>query len=147
MATVTGTVPTASGHGPDDRTDTPLPQAPAIVLVKTGDVPGRERRRQRGRGRDDPLRFTVTNTGNVTLTNVTLADTVGGVTINGGPIATLAVGAVDSTTFTGSYTITQADIDAGSFYNGHGHGDRRPGRPGHGSATADTPLPQPRRSS
>ena len=31
--------------------------------------------------------FMVTNTGNVTLTNVTLADTVGGVTIAGGPIA------------------------------------------------------------
>ena len=40
--------------------------------------------------------FSVTNDGNVTLTNVTLADTVGGVTISGGPIATLAVGATDS---------------------------------------------------
>jgi hypothetical protein len=53
----------------------------------------------------------------VTLTNVTLVDTVGGVTINGGPIASLAPAAVDSTTFTGSYTITQGDIDAGSFTN------------------------------
>ena len=48
---------------------------------------------------------------------MTLADTVGGVTISGGPIATLAVGATDSTTFTGSYTLTQADIDAGTFIN------------------------------
>ncbi len=61
--------------------------------------------------------FTVTNTGAVTLSGITLADTVGGVTISGGPIATLAPGAVDSTTFTGSYTVTQVDIDAGTFTN------------------------------
>jgi uncharacterized repeat protein (TIGR01451 family)/LPXTG-motif cell wall-anchored protein len=61
--------------------------------------------------------FTVENTGNVTLTDVTLADTVGGVTISGGPIATMAPGAVDTTTFTGSYVVTQGDIDAGTFDN------------------------------
>src|SRR5438874_223723 len=46
-----------------------------------------------------------------------VSDTIGGVTVVGGPLATLAVGATDDTTFTGSYAITQADIDAGSFYN------------------------------
>ena len=61
--------------------------------------------------------FTVENTGNVTLTNITLADTVGGVTITGGPIASLAPGARDSTTFTGTYTLTQTNINAGSFTN------------------------------
>ena len=55
------------------------------------------------------------NTGNVTLTNVTLSDP--DATVLGGPIASLAVGASDSTTFTGSYTVTQVDIDAGSFTN------------------------------
>jgi len=39
------------------------------------------------------------------------------VTIQGGPIATLAPGASDATTFTGSYSITQEDINAGSFTN------------------------------
>jgi uncharacterized repeat protein (TIGR01451 family) len=48
---------------------------------------------------------------------VTLSDTVGGVAVSGGPIASLAPGAVDTSTFTGSYTVTQADIDAGSFVN------------------------------
>ncbi|MEZ4636204.1 MAG: hypothetical protein R2856_14785 [Caldilineaceae bacterium] len=38
-------------------------------------------------------------------------------TILGGPISSLAPGAVDSTTFTGSYTVRQSDIDAGSFTN------------------------------
>lgn len=66
--------------------------------------------------------FTVTNTGNVTLTNVTLTDidvtdTVDGVTITGSPIGSLAPGAFDTITFTGSYTITPADIEAGHFFN------------------------------
>ena len=57
----------------------------------------------------------VTNTGNVTLTNVTITDN--NATVTGGPIATLAVGASDSTTFTAVHVITQADIDAGNVYN------------------------------
>jgi hypothetical protein len=59
--------------------------------------------------------FTVTNTGNVTLSNITVTDPL--VTVTGGPLASLAPGASDSDTFTASYTITQADIDAGSFSN------------------------------
>jgi hypothetical protein len=58
--------------------------------------------------------FTVTNTSNVTLTNVTVTDPL--FTVLGGPI-TLAPGASDSTTFTGSYTLTQADINAGQVAN------------------------------
>ncbi len=42
--------------------------------------------------------FTVTNTGNVTLTNVTVTDPK--VTVVGGPIASLAPGASNNTTFT-----------------------------------------------
>ena len=59
--------------------------------------------------------FSVTNTGNVTLTNVVVSDPL--VTILGGPIASLAPGVTDSTTYTASYTITQQDIDAGVFSN------------------------------
>jgi uncharacterized repeat protein (TIGR01451 family) len=59
--------------------------------------------------------FTVTNIGNVTLTNVDVADP--SISVFGGPIPSLGVGASDSTTFTGSYVVTQADIDAGSFTN------------------------------
>jgi hypothetical protein len=39
-----------------------------------------------------------------------------GLTITGNPIATLAVGASNST-IKGTYTITQADIDAGKVVN------------------------------
>ncbi|PRP65608.1 DUF7507 domain-containing protein [Nonlabens agnitus] len=38
-------------------------------------------------------------------------------TLTGGPIATLAPGAVDTATFSGSYTIQQSDIDAQSVSN------------------------------
>ena len=60
--------------------------------------------------------FAVTNEGNVTLTDVVVTDLVGGVTVVGGP-TTLDVGESDTTTFTGSYLITQADVDAGHFAN------------------------------
>ena len=60
--------------------------------------------------------FDVTNDGNVTLTNVTVVDTVGGVTMVSVP-TTLDVGETDSATFSASYAITQGDIDAGHFAN------------------------------
>src|SRR5690606_8734406 len=61
--------------------------------------------------------FKVKNTGNVTLTGVMVTDLVGGVTVTGGPIASLAPGAEDTTTFPATYTTPQADTDAGTFYN------------------------------
>ncbi|MEZ5191696.1 MAG: hypothetical protein R2734_03705 [Nocardioides sp.] len=55
----------------------------------------------------------MTNTGNTTLTGVTVNDPkVGTVTC---PVTTLAPGA--STTCTATYTITQADVDAGQVVN------------------------------
>lgn len=59
--------------------------------------------------------FVVTNTGNTILNAITITDN--NATINGGPLATLAIGAADSTTFTGFHTVTQDDIDAGVVYN------------------------------
>ena len=39
------------------------------------------------------------------------------VTVVGGPLASLAPGVTDTTTFSASYAITQADIDAGEVEN------------------------------
>ena len=65
--------------------------------------------------------FLVTNTGNVTLDPVTVADPkVGAVTC---PVTTLAPGA--STTCTATYTLLQADVDAGHVAQ-HGHRDGTP---------------------
>ena len=58
--------------------------------------------------------FTVRNIGAVTLTNVMVSDPL--VAVSGGPIE-LAPGAEDSTTFTATYLITPADLDAGQVYN------------------------------
>jgi len=42
-----------------------------------------------------------------------VADQGSGVSVSGSPIGSLAPGATDATTYTGTYTITQADVDAG----------------------------------
>lgn len=61
--------------------------------------------------------FVVTNTGNVTLADIAIVDPLPGLILSGGPLATLAPGAVDSTTFTGTYTVTQTDTDRGAVTN------------------------------
>ncbi|WP_230146720.1 cadherin-like domain-containing protein, partial [Pedobacter sp. Bi126] len=59
--------------------------------------------------------FVVTNTGTVPVTNIIVSDA--NATISGGPIASLAVGASDNSTFTGFHTLTQAEIDNGGVFN------------------------------
>ncbi|WP_341860924.1 Ig-like domain-containing protein [Gymnodinialimonas sp. 57CJ19] len=61
--------------------------------------------------------FTVTNTGNVTLTEqIVVTDTDIGATVNCGP-ATPNFGPGDSVTCTASYLVTQPDLENGSFVN------------------------------
>ncbi|WP_449353840.1 DUF7507 domain-containing protein, partial [Algoriphagus litoralis] len=60
--------------------------------------------------------FTVKNTGNVTIYDISVADDNANVTVTGGPIASLTPGMSDAT-ITGEYTLTQDDIDAGEFTN------------------------------
>jgi uncharacterized repeat protein (TIGR01451 family) len=55
--------------------------------------------------------FTVSNNENLPITNITLASS--GLTINGGPIASLSPGSSDTTTFTAIHVITQQDINNG----------------------------------
>ncbi len=123
QATTTGTDPYGndvtdqSGTANDNDTPlvTPINQGPQIALIKTADTSALGDPVQAG----DVITygFTVTNTGNVRLTNVTLTDVLAGLTISGGPIATLEPGAIDSTTFSGTYALTQADIIAGQVTN------------------------------
>ncbi|WP_373396576.1 hypothetical protein V8V91_17705 [Algoriphagus halophilus] len=59
--------------------------------------------------------FDVSNTGNVTLTDVTVSDPLSGLSaITSGPV-TLAPG--ENQVFTATYTITQSDMDAGQVDN------------------------------
>ncbi len=98
----------------DDPTVVGLCQDASIALIKEGMLPPPS-----GGGCPTPgdvieYTFTVVNTGNVDLTNITVTDPL--VTVAGGPI-NLAPGATDATTFTASYVLTQADIDAGFVEN------------------------------
>lgn len=106
-----------TGIGDADETDpdpdelnTPLDQNPEIATVKTldTDVSG-------GIAVGDQLTYTVkvTNTGDITLHNVSVTDVK--LTPNNANCPELAVG--ESCMLTGTYTVTQADKDAGIILN------------------------------
>jgi uncharacterized repeat protein (TIGR01451 family) len=107
-ATVTGTDPNGTDVTATDSTDTPIPAGPAINLDKQAGVPS-------GNFAGDTIDydFVVTNTGNVTLTGIVIDDPLVG-TVSC-PTTTLAPG--ESTTCTATYTLTQADVDAGVVDN------------------------------
>jgi len=97
----------------DSVSSTIVVSTPAIALVKTAAISGT------GTGLLGEVvtyTFDVTNTGSTALTNVVVTDPMVGLTITGSPIASLAVGA-SSSVITGTYTITQSDIDAGGLTN------------------------------
>ena len=96
-------------------TVTPIVQTGAITLAKEGAYNDFNANGKVDAGDRINYTFVVTNTGNVTLTNVNVADA--NATITGGPIASLAVGASDNTTFTGFHTLTAAEIDNGGVFN------------------------------
>ncbi len=122
-ATTTGQPPTPpGGQKPPTVTDNdpafvPVTQGPAIQLVKNGSLA------IDGSAKPEDLisyEFTITNTGNVTLTGVTLTDQLEGIsTISFGPWPgterVLKPG--ESVDATATYALKQADIDAGHVYN------------------------------
>ncbi|MCW5254232.1 DUF11 domain-containing protein, partial [Streptomyces sp. SHP 1-2] len=115
-ATATGTPPSGEPPvSPPSEVTVPAPSEPALKVVKTAST---------GKlvaGEEITYRFTVTNTGNVTLTDVKVDEgeftgdgELGDVTCPAGA-ASLAPGA--RVTCTASYTVTQADVDNGSVEN------------------------------
>jgi uncharacterized repeat protein (TIGR01451 family) len=113
---VTGTPP-----GGGEITFPPSPPAtvtidrlPALAVVKTANVQAAEV------GQQITYTFTVTNTGNVTITDPKVADTDFSGTGQLSPLD-CPVGVVllpgDNTTCTATYTLTQADINAGQLTN------------------------------
>jgi T1SS-143 domain-containing protein len=96
--------------GPDtDDASVPVGPSPGIALIKTGEFQDENGDGDADVGETIEYAFAVTNTGNVTLTNVTVTDPK--VTVVGGP-TTLDIGETDNVTFTGTYVLTQEDIDA-----------------------------------
>jgi uncharacterized repeat protein (TIGR01451 family) len=129
---ITGSI-TNTGTGDSDETPpdddvliTPVGGSPALNTVKTltsnadGDASGTVTE-------GDVLTYTVTvtNTGNIPLTNVVVTDSL--ITPTGGttPCASVAVGA--TCTLIGTYVVTAADVTTGSITNtGTGDSDETP---------------------
>jgi hypothetical protein len=125
-----------------DTTTTPLAAVAALTLEKSAAAPVDAN----GSGRTDAgdtiaYRFVVTNSGALTVTNVAVSDPkVAPVSC---PVTTLAP--AESVTCTGTYTLTQADVDAGAVVNtATATGtDPRGGSVGSPPATVTVPLPGP----
>ncbi|AWW00242.1 beta strand repeat-containing protein [Arcticibacterium luteifluviistationis] len=99
-----------------DTARTPTSQTPSLTIVKT-QVGGETTVTKPG---DIDYTIVVTNTGNVSLTNVVVSDTLPNGAVGILPGATESINSnniLDTTetwTYTISYAVTQADIDAGS---------------------------------
>ena len=105
----------ANEAGNNDPTPVIVNYTPAITLVKTASTT--DFGTPVAVGNKITYTFSITNSGNVTLTNVTLSDVLAGIIITGGPIASLAPGETDSTTFKATYSLTNADIAAKQVTN------------------------------
>jgi len=98
---------------PDDPTEVPLNQAASIAVEKVADASGIANPAMVGNVIN--YAFEICNTGNVTLTNIILLDP--DVVLFGTPIPSLAPGACDATRYSGTYTLTASDVEAGMFIN------------------------------
>jgi len=106
-AIATGDSP--DGEDPRDEASetTAVAQTASLSLVKTSD-----KTEVRQAGEEVEYTLTVTNTGNVTLTNVTVVDPLTGLNQNAGTLNPGASAVINTT-----YVVTQADVDSGSIAN------------------------------
>jgi uncharacterized repeat protein (TIGR01451 family) len=115
-ATATGTPPgdvDPITSGPSTST-VDITQSPALSVQKTADVEAAEV------GQTVTYSFLVTNTGNVTITDVVVNETAFSGTGELSAIscpADLTLAPEDDVTCTATYTVTQADIDSGELTN------------------------------
>jgi len=99
----------------DTATIDVIVQVPTIEVIKKGTFNDANGDGFAQKGETIIYTFSVVNTGTMQLTNVVVTDPM--VTVIGGPIAVLNVGTKDDTTFSATYVITQADVDAGAINN------------------------------
>ncbi|WJM15458.1 DUF7507 domain-containing protein [Microbacterium arborescens] len=135
-ATATGTPPVGDPVTHDDEVELPVAQTPGIALVKTGVLEGGEL----------TYTFTATNTGDVTLTDVAIADALPGLSdlsYGAWPAEAGVLAPGESVTATATYTPTQADRDAGVVENTASVTGTPPtGDPVSDEDEFDQPLPQ-----
>ena len=143
-ATTVGTPPSGPDvTPPPSSTDTPLPLSPAMTLDKTADASAVGT--PPAVGDTITYHFAASNTGNVTLTNVSISDPLPG--LSGlvfswpGAPGTLLPG--QDVTATATYQLTQADLAAGHVVNAATTVGSPPSGPDVTPplATTDTPLP------
>jgi len=92
-----------------------LPQVPMLSITKSGVLNDLDSNGITDAGETITYSFAIRNLGNVSLHDITVADPKAAV--SGGPIASLGVGMADSTTFSGTYVVTQDDIELGYVLN------------------------------
>jgi gliding motility-associated-like protein/uncharacterized repeat protein (TIGR01451 family) len=102
--------------GGDRTTVLQLTPKPSIAIIKTVVFEDDNNDGFAQVGETVTYRFIITNTGNVPLNDVKIADFLPGIVIKGMPIS-LGVGQVDETSFTASYKLKQSDINSGSLTN------------------------------
>jgi len=124
VATALGTDPSGNNVTDDsddptttadnDPTITTLARDPELTLFKTANFNDESNDGIPQAGETISYIFDVRNTGNVTITNISISDPI--VPVTGGPI-TLNPAQIDNTSFTATYVILQSDIDAGNISN------------------------------
>ncbi|MEO0380638.1 MAG: SdrD B-like domain-containing protein, partial [Pseudomonadota bacterium] len=92
-----------------DFAEVPQSSISSIALVKSADLSALSNPPQAG----DIVtyNFRIRNTGNVTLNDVTLTDTVPGVMLSGSPIPTLLPGNENTTSYSATYALQPEDLD------------------------------------
>ncbi|MDG1233722.1 MAG: OmpA family protein [Pseudomonadales bacterium] len=111
--TITDTGGTDSDSG--TLTLTVTPNSPSLSLTKAATLNDDDGTAGLSVGDTVSYTFTVTNNGNVTVSNIEVTDPTA--TVSGSIIASLAPGGSNNSAYTATYTVTQADIDSGSFDN------------------------------
>ena len=91
-------------------------EIPAIAIVKTVVFNDDNGNGYTEVGETLSYTFEIANKGNTDLENIIVADPLPGITIIGGPV-NLAIGQVNISSITGTYTLTQADLNAGTISN------------------------------
>lgn len=123
-----GSNPDPNGNGnpgdPGENDPTPVaipPMEPAITVTKTA-TPGWDTDATPAVGDVISYSFTITNSGNVNLTEVMLTDEMmaganGDFELTGDPIPLLVPGAVNTDAYSATYVLTQEDLDRGNIDN------------------------------
>lgn len=114
VAIATGTAPDDTEVTDDDTEIVPVVGTPGILLDKWTTLHDANNNKLADAGELLVYQFDVTNTGNVTLTPVTITDPKFNLT-DAACVATLAPGETATCTTTVEYTVTAADVAAGGY--------------------------------